>query len=67
MGTDVTYKLGAPGRHLVLNSLAVLAATVLVGADLALAALALAKLQPASGRGARCHPRNARRHGAPDR
>src|SRR6185312_16258416 len=40
-GTDVTYKLGAPGRHLVLNSLAVLAASVLAGADLALAALAL--------------------------
>jgi len=53
LGTDVTYKLGAPGRHLVLNSLAVLAAVGLVGADLALAALALAELQPASGRGAR--------------
>src|SRR5712692_9877076 len=52
-GTDVTYKLGAPGRHLVLNSLAVLAAAVLAGADLALAALALADLQPASGRGSR--------------
>jgi UDP-N-acetylmuramoyl-tripeptide--D-alanyl-D-alanine ligase len=52
-GTDVTYKLGAPGRHLVLNSLAVLAAAVLAGADLALAALALVDLQPASGRGAR--------------
>src|SRR6266550_2326097 len=52
-GTDVTYKLGAPGRHLVLNSLAVLATAVLVGADLALAALALADLQPASGRGSR--------------
>ena len=33
---DVTYKLGAPGRHLVLNSLAVLAAASLAGADLAL-------------------------------
>jgi UDP-N-acetylmuramoyl-tripeptide--D-alanyl-D-alanine ligase len=53
LGTEVTYKLGAPGRHLVLNSLAVLAASVLAGADLALAALALAKLQPATGRGAR--------------
>jgi UDP-N-acetylmuramoyl-tripeptide--D-alanyl-D-alanine ligase len=53
LGTDVTYKLGAPGRHLVLNSLAVLAAVVLVGADLALAALALAELQPPTGRGAR--------------
>ena len=53
LGTDVTYKLGAPGRHLVVNSLAVLAAAVLLGADLALAALALSELQPASGRGSR--------------
>jgi UDP-N-acetylmuramoyl-tripeptide--D-alanyl-D-alanine ligase len=53
LGTDVTYKLGAPGRHLVLNSLAVLAAVALLGADLALAALALGELRPASGRGAR--------------
>ncbi|HXX09319.1 MAG TPA: UDP-N-acetylmuramoylalanyl-D-glutamyl-2,6-diaminopimelate--D-alanyl-D-alanine ligase [Pseudolabrys sp.] len=53
MGQPVTYKLGAPGRHLVLNSLAVLAAASLVGADLALASLALGNLKPASGRGAR--------------
>jgi UDP-N-acetylmuramoyl-tripeptide--D-alanyl-D-alanine ligase len=53
LGEDVTYKLGAPGRHLVLNSLAVLAAVSLVGADLALAALALDRLKPATGRGAR--------------
>jgi UDP-N-acetylmuramoyl-tripeptide--D-alanyl-D-alanine ligase len=53
LGTEVTYKLGAPGRHLVLNSLAVLAAVSLVGADLALAAVALAQLKPATGRGAR--------------
>jgi UDP-N-acetylmuramoyl-tripeptide--D-alanyl-D-alanine ligase len=53
LGTDVAYKLGAPGRHLVQNSLAVLAASVLVGADLALAALALGGLRPASGRGMR--------------
>jgi UDP-N-acetylmuramoyl-tripeptide--D-alanyl-D-alanine ligase len=53
LDADVTYKLGAPGRHLVLNSLAVLAAVSLVGADLALAALALAELRPASGRGSR--------------
>jgi UDP-N-acetylmuramoyl-tripeptide--D-alanyl-D-alanine ligase len=53
LGTDVTYKLGAPGKHLVLNSLAVLTAAALAGADLALAAVALAKLKPASGRGAR--------------
>ena len=53
LGQDVTYKLGAPGQHLVLNSLAVLAAVSLTGADLALAALALARLQPATGRGER--------------
>jgi len=46
LGTDVTYKIGAPGRHLVGNSLAVLTTAVLVGADLALAALALAELKP---------------------
>jgi len=51
-GTRLTYKIGAPGRHLVNNSLAVLAAAELVGADLALAAVALAELTPISGRGA---------------
>jgi UDP-N-acetylmuramoyl-tripeptide--D-alanyl-D-alanine ligase len=53
LGQPVTYKLGAPGRHLVLNSLAVLAAVTLTGADLALAALALNRLKPSTGRGAR--------------
>ncbi|MDR3421132.1 MAG: UDP-N-acetylmuramoylalanyl-D-glutamyl-2,6-diaminopimelate--D-alanyl-D-alanine ligase [Xanthobacteraceae bacterium] len=51
LGVELTYKIGAPGRHLVTNSLAVLATAVLVGADLALAALALADFKPASGRG----------------
>jgi UDP-N-acetylmuramoyl-tripeptide--D-alanyl-D-alanine ligase len=53
LGHDVTYKLGAPGRHVVQNSLAVLAAATLAGADLAMAALALGKLAPPTGRGAR--------------
>ena len=53
LGTEVAYKLGAPGRHLVMNSLAVLAAAALADADLALAALALAQLKPATGRGSR--------------
>src|SRR5262245_9265778 len=53
LGTKLTYKLGAPGRHVVMNSLAVLAAASLAGADLALAALALAGLAPPAGRGAR--------------
>lgn len=52
LGSEVAYKIGAPGRHLVHNSLAVLAAATLAGADLALAALALAELAPVAGRGA---------------
>jgi UDP-N-acetylmuramoyl-tripeptide--D-alanyl-D-alanine ligase len=53
LGHRVAYKVGAPGKHLVINSLAVLAAAELVGADLALAALALAEQGPAAGRGTR--------------
>jgi UDP-N-acetylmuramoyl-tripeptide--D-alanyl-D-alanine ligase len=53
LGTDVTYKIGSPGKHIVLNSLAVLAAVKAIGADLALAALALGDLKPPQGRGAR--------------
>ncbi len=53
MDETVNYRLGAPGRHLVQNSLAVLAAVKLAGADLAQAAQALANLQAQPGRGAR--------------
>jgi UDP-N-acetylmuramoyl-tripeptide--D-alanyl-D-alanine ligase len=53
LGNDLIYKLGAPGRHLVLNSLAVLAAAALVRADLAVGALALASQEAPSGRGQR--------------
>jgi UDP-N-acetylmuramoyl-tripeptide--D-alanyl-D-alanine ligase len=53
LGYDVTYKLGMPGRHMAMNSLAVLAAASLAGADLALAALSLSQIEPAAGRGAR--------------
>jgi UDP-N-acetylmuramoyl-tripeptide--D-alanyl-D-alanine ligase len=53
LGHDVTYKLGMPGRHMAMNSLAVLAAASLAGADLALAALSLSRLAPAAGRGVR--------------
>ena len=53
LGHDVTYKLGAPGRHVAANSLGVLAAAELLGVDLALAALALAALKPPVGRGER--------------
>ena len=53
LGAAITYKIGAPGMHVVKNSLAVLAATVLVGADLARAGLALGAMTPPKGRGER--------------
>jgi UDP-N-acetylmuramoyl-tripeptide--D-alanyl-D-alanine ligase len=53
LGREVTYKLGMPGRHMAMNSLAVLAASALVGADLARAALSLSQIEPAAGRGVR--------------
>lgn len=52
-GQNLTYKIGMPGRHMVMNSLAVLAAAALAGADLALAGLAMSQVQPAAGRGVR--------------
>ncbi len=53
LGQPITYKIGAPGRHVVKNSLAVLATAVLLGADLARAGLALAAMAPPKGRGER--------------
>src|SRR5262249_9050922 len=53
LGTPASYGLGAPGRHLVQNSLAVLAAVKVAGADLDLAARALSGLRAQAGRGAR--------------
>lgn len=47
------YKVGAPGRHWVVNSLAVLLTAHMLGADLGLAALALADMMPVEGRGQR--------------
>jgi UDP-N-acetylmuramoyl-tripeptide--D-alanyl-D-alanine ligase len=55
LGHEVTYKLGMPGRHMAMNSLAVLAAALLMGADLARAALTLSQVEPAVGRGLRHH------------
>ncbi len=51
LGHALTWKVGAPGRHMALNSLAVLSAAVLVGADLARAALTLGDLNAVKGRG----------------
>jgi len=53
LGETIDYRLGAPGRHLVQNSLAVLAAVKVAGADLPLAARALDGLHAQAGRGAR--------------
>jgi UDP-N-acetylmuramoyl-tripeptide--D-alanyl-D-alanine ligase len=53
LGETIDYRLGAPGRHLVQNSLAVLAAVKMAGADVPLAARALDTLHAQAGRGAR--------------
>jgi UDP-N-acetylmuramoyl-tripeptide--D-alanyl-D-alanine ligase len=53
LGEVISYRLGAPGRHFVQNSLAVLAAARIAGANLTLAARALARWQAQTGRGER--------------
>ncbi|MBT4711087.1 MAG: UDP-N-acetylmuramoylalanyl-D-glutamyl-2, 6-diaminopimelate--D-alanyl-D-alanine ligase, partial [Alphaproteobacteria bacterium] len=50
-GRAIEYTVGAPGVHWVRNSLAVLAAVDAIGANLELAALALAHVEPGPGRG----------------
>ena len=52
-GEEVVVKIGAPGRHIVQNVLAVLGGAHLTGADMTKVTLALASLRPESGRGAR--------------
>ncbi|GAA0774203.1 UDP-N-acetylmuramoylalanyl-D-glutamyl-2,6-diaminopimelate--D-alanyl-D-alanine ligase [Roseibium denhamense] len=51
LGREITYKIGAPGKHHVKNSLAVLTAVVALGGDLAKAGLALDAMRPPKGRG----------------
>lgn len=53
LGDMLTYTVGAPGRHVVQNTLAVLAAVKLAGADLKAAAEALGAIKAPSGRGER--------------
>jgi UDP-N-acetylmuramoyl-tripeptide--D-alanyl-D-alanine ligase len=50
-GAPVAYRLGAPGRHLVQNSLAVLAAAHAVSAELTRVMLALGRFRAPPGRG----------------
>jgi len=53
LGRRLDYRLGAPGRHWVQNSLAVLAAVAALDLETGLAAGALAALTPPKGRGQR--------------
>ncbi len=52
-GEPATWRVGAPGHHMVVNSLGVLAAVQALGADVALAALALGQMSAPQGRGER--------------
>lgn len=52
-GKRIAFTIAAPGRHWALNSLAVLAGAVHLGADLEAAAAALATMTAPKGRGAR--------------
>lgn len=49
----IDYALSLPGRHIVMNSLAVLAALVAIGADVRAALPALARMRAPQGRGER--------------
>lgn len=53
MGEVVDYCIAIPGRHWVMNSLAVLGAVKAVGGDVGAAAAAMASLTPLDGRGRR--------------
>lgn len=52
-GGELRYRVGLPGEHWVMNSLAVLAAASAAGADVRAAAASLARLEALPGRGRR--------------
>lgn len=52
-GEKISYRVGAPGRHLVMNSLAVLAALHAAGADIQAGGQTLGSYHAPAGRGAR--------------
>ncbi len=53
LGEEISFSLPVPGRHIVNNALAVLAAVKIAGGDLEKAVRALAKFKGVSGRGKR--------------
>jgi UDP-N-acetylmuramoyl-tripeptide--D-alanyl-D-alanine ligase len=53
LGRPVAYRIGSPGRHVAMNSLAVLGAVAFIGADVDAAAAAFADVVPPAGRGSR--------------
>ncbi len=53
LDTQLRYRIGAPGKHMAINSLAVLLAARAVGVELPDAARALAQFAPPQGRGSR--------------
>ena len=55
LGRRLDYRLAAPGRHWVQNSLGVLAVVAALGLDLGLAAATLASFSPPKGRGQHRH------------
>jgi len=55
LGRRLDYRLAAPGRHWVQNSLGVLAVVAALGLDLGLASATLASFSPPKGRGQRRH------------
>jgi UDP-N-acetylmuramoyl-tripeptide--D-alanyl-D-alanine ligase len=52
-GREISFTLGAPGRHMAENAMGVLLAAGALGADVAQAAAALAEFAPQKGRGER--------------
>ncbi len=51
IGQRVEFPLAAPGRHMALNAVAVLAACAVLGLDVAIAGAALTTFRPIAGRG----------------
>ena len=52
-GKDINYEISVPGEHMALNSVGVLGASMLMGADVEKSADAMSRILPADGRGTR--------------